>query len=147
MAELPTARSRAGKVDVGNSEVSAVTTAVSPSAADAFMCRLLRVSAVDPMAVIGAQNALRRSVVVSGVRCAFTYLLVPILVPTLGVMGSLAAPLSLVLCLYAMVNGVVGVRRFWVADHRAKWKYTWFMTAVLVFLLVAIALDVTRLVA
>lgn len=118
----------------------------SASATEMFMCRLLRVSETDPGAVFGARSALRRSVIISGIRCSIMYLLVPILVPVIGLTGAVASPLSIALCLYAMANGVVSVRRFWIADHRAKWKYTWFMAAVFLFLLVAIIFDVARMV-
>lgn len=108
------------------------------------MRRLLRVSTIQPDAVFGARSALRRSVVISGVRCTITYLLVPILVPVFSFMGAFAAPLSITLCLYAMGNGVVSVRRFWMADHRAKWKYTGFIGVVFGLLVVAIAMDMVR---
>jgi hypothetical protein len=116
------------------------------SRSDRFMRRLLRVTATDPNAVFGARSAMRRSIIISGIRCTITYLLVPILVPILGFMGTFAAPVSIALILYAMVNGVVSVRNFWIADHRARWQYTWFMGAVFIALTVALAFDVMSVV-
>ena len=117
------------------------------SRADLFMRRLLRVTTTDPKAVFRARSAMRSSIVIAGIRCTITYLLVPILVPILGFMGTFATPLSIALILYAMVNGVISVRRFWMADHRSRWNYTWFMAIVLLLLTVALVIDVITLAA
>lgn len=120
--------------------------------ADRFMRALLRVPTgrpigpTDAAAMRGAHRALRLSLVVSGLRCIATYLVIPLLVPLVSVLGIVAGPVSIVLSVLAMVSGVAGVRRFWVADHRAKWVYTWFVAFVLVVLTVFLVTDITRLV-
>lgn len=113
------------------------------SRADRFMRRLLRVSAADPSAAEGAHRAFRWAIAVSAVRCIVSYVLVPVLIPIVSLSGLVAAPISIALAAFAVVNGVISVRRFWVADHRRKWMYTWFMAAVFAVLLAAIALDAT----
>jgi hypothetical protein len=105
------------------------------------MRRLLRVQGVDRGAIFGAHRAFRTALIISGVRCIITYLLVPIAVPIVSFAGVLAAPLSIALCGVALVNGVASVRRFWLADHRDRWLYTWFMALVFVVLGVAIGLE------
>lgn len=116
--------------------------------ADQFMRKLLRVSAIRPTSsTAGAHRAFRVSVIISGIRCVATYLLVPVLVPVMSFAGVLAAPLGIVLCIVAVVSGIAGVRRFWIADHRAKWMYTWFMVAVFGILGIALIADISRLVA
>lgn len=110
------------------------------------MRSMLGVTTTDPSAVFGARSAMRSSIIISGIRCTITYLLVPILIPIFGFAGTLAAPLSIALCLYAIVNGVVSVRNFWLADHRRRWAYTGFMAAIFGLLLVAIVMDVRSLV-
>ena len=126
-----------------------MTTTVSSerSAADQFMRRLLRVHG-DPVpgAVFDAQNKLRSSIIVSGIRCIITYLLVPIVTPFIGFMGTVAAPVSIALSLIAIGFGYNSLRRFWLADHRLRWRYTIFIGVVFVLLAVGIALDVARLV-
>lgn len=126
---------------------SATGRAGSPSAADRFMLRLLRISTTDAGALSGAHRAFRLSLLVTAIRCTVIYLVVPILIPILSIAGVVAKPLSIALCLFALVNGVVSVRRFWLADHRAKWKYTAFMAVVFVVLIVSIVIDVVGLVA
>lgn len=101
------------------------------------MYRMLRVKPIDvdkidEEAILGAHRAFRWAIAVSAVRCTISYVIIPILIPLLSVMGSLAAPISISLCLVAIVNGWISVRRFWMTDHRGKWQYTWFMALVYV---------------
>jgi hypothetical protein len=104
---------------------------------------LLRIGdVVDKDAIFGARRSTTAAIVVSGIRCTITYLLIPILAPMVGLLDTLSAPISIALCVAAMVMGVAGIRRFWIADHRARWSYTAFMGVVLALLSVAIALDV-----
>lgn len=116
------------------------------SAADRFMRRLLRVRGTDKKVVGDAHRAFRTSVIVSAVRCLITYLAIPILVPLLSFAGVVAAPVGIVLCVVAVVNGIVSMRRFWISDHRARWMYTWFMAVVFVVLGIALYADISRLV-
>ena len=115
--------------------------------ADRFVRRLLRVGdVVDKNAIFGARRSTTTAIVVSGVRCTITYLVIPILAPFFGFLDALDAPISIVLSSLAIVMGIRGVRRFWIADHRARWSYTAFIGVVLALLLVAIAIEVTNLV-
>lgn len=111
------------------------------------MRRILRIDGeAVPGAVFDAQNKLRSSIIISGIRCIITYLLVPIVTPIVGFMGVLAAPVSIVLSVLAIVLGYNSMRRFWLADHRLRWRYTAFIAVVWVLLLVGIGMDVANLV-
>ena len=117
------------------------------SRTDRFMLRMLRidprdVDKVDTDEVRAAHRAFRWAIVVSAVRCTISYVIIPVLIPLLSVMGSLAAPISIALCLVALVNGWLGVRRFWRTDHRGKWGYTWFMALIYVISIVTIVHEV-----
>lgn len=120
--------------------------------ADRFMRALLRIPQVDHVAAVdaktnqGAHRAFRLSLVISGLRCLATYLVIPILVPVVSFAGVVVAPVGIALCLVAMVSGIAGVRRFWISDHRAKWIYTWFMAFVFITLAIFLVTDITRLV-
>jgi hypothetical protein len=72
-------------------------------------------------------------------------LLIPILAPFVGLLDTFGAPISISLCLVAIGMGVAGVRRFWLADHPARWSYTAFIGVVVVLLVVAIGIDVSRI--
>ncbi|CAN5307075.1 hypothetical protein BH18ACT5_BH18ACT5_11350 [soil metagenome] len=111
------------------------------------MRRLLRVGdVVDKNAIVGARRSTTTAIVASGIRCTITYLLIPILTPLVGLLDTLDAPISLALSSFAILMGIAGVRRFWVADHRARWSYTAFICAMLVLLSVAIASDISTIV-
>lgn len=112
------------------------------------MRRLLRVGdIVDKHAIIGARRSTTIAIVVSGVRCTITYLLIPIVTPFVTLLDTFGAPISIALSSFAMVMGIRGVRRFWIADHRARWSYTTFIGAILVMLCVAVAFDLRTIVA
>lgn len=117
----------------------------SDAAADRTMRRLLRVDGLDRSASAGAHRAFRTSVLVSAVRCLITYLAIPVLFPLLSLAGWVAGPIGIVLCVIAVVNGVVSVRRFWVADHPRRWVYTAFMGVVFVILAVAMVSEFHRM--
>ncbi|WP_324653241.1 hypothetical protein [Georgenia sp. H159] len=116
----------------------------SERAADRLMRRLLGVTGISRTSGTGAHRAFRISVVTSGVRCLITYLVVPVLVPVLSLAGWVAAPIGIALCVVAVVNGVVAVRRFWMSDHRSRWMYTAFMGVVFAILAVAMSTEIHR---
>jgi O-antigen/teichoic acid export membrane protein len=116
--------------------------------ADRFMRRLLRVGdVVDKNAILGARRNTTAAIVVSGIRCIITYLLIPILAPIVGLSGAASAPLTIALSVLAIYMGISGVRRFWIADHRARWAYTTFIGVVVVLLLIGIVVDVWTILA
>ena len=111
------------------------------------MRRLLRVGdVVDEHAVFGARRSTTTAIVLSGIRCTITYLLIPLLAPLVSLLDPLAAPISIALSSFAIVMGITGVRRFWIADHGARWSYTTFIGAVIVLLGLAIVFDVSTIV-
>ena len=113
--------------------------------ADRAMRRLLGVAEHDSGASAGAHRAFRVSVLVSAVRCLIMYIAIPVLVPLLSLAGWVAAPVGIALCVVAVVNGVVSVRRFWASDHPRRWMYTWFMGVVFVILAVAMVFEFSRM--
>ncbi|MDO5678480.1 MAG: hypothetical protein Q4G35_13375 [Propionibacteriaceae bacterium] len=117
----------------------------SNGAADRFMRRLFGVTQPNQVSSEGAHRAFRISVVLSGVRCLITYLVVPILVPLLSLAGWVAAPIGIALCVYAVINGIVSMKRFWGSDHPHRWLYTGFMAVVFVILGLALVSEFSRL--
>ncbi|MGD1053992.1 MAG: hypothetical protein ABR950_09220 [Candidatus Dormibacteria bacterium] len=92
-------------------------------AADAAMRRLLRIPAGSSQ--LDAEDTTRifnASMMLSGIRCMFTYMFMPILTPALGaVVGpAIGIPLALV----ALVFDVRGIRTFWRVDHPQRWLMT-----------------------
>lgn len=111
------------------------------------MRRLLRVGDdVDKNAILGARRSTTRALIISGIRCTLTYLLIPIMAPFIGLLDAIGAPLSVALSMVAIVMGVIGMRRFWLADHRARWAYSAVIGVVVVLLVVGIVFDMTKIV-
>jgi len=110
------------------------------------MRRLLHVGdMVDKNAIFGARRSTTTAIVISGIRCMITYLLIPFLAPFVGLLDTFSVPITVALSVLAIVMGISGLRRFWIADHRARWSYTFFIGVVLVLLSVGIAFDVSTL--
>lgn len=117
----------------------------SNGTADRIMRRLLGVTEVNKRSGDGAHRAFRTSIIFSAVRCLITYLAIPIIVPILSLGGWVAAPVGMALCVVAVVNGIVSLRRFWRSDHPKRWMYTAFMGIVFAILALALVSDLSRL--
>lgn len=82
---------------------------------------------------------------VSGIRCIITYLLVPVVAPIVNLSSAVSTRLVIVLSVVAIVMGISGVRRFWIADHRLRWAYTAFIGVVILLLVIGIGYDIASL--
>lgn len=116
----------------------------SSAGPDRFMRRLFGISGISQTSDRGAHRAFRTAVLISAIRCLITYLAVPILVPILSLSGWVAAPIGIALCVVAVINGVIAVRRFWFSDHRYRWMYTIFMGIVFLILTIALYTEINR---
>jgi hypothetical protein len=102
-------------------------------APDAAMRRLLRIPAGSSQLDADATSRIfTSSMMLSGLRCMFTYMFVPILAPALGaVVGpAVGIPLALV----ALVFDVRGIRTFWRVDHPQRWSMTLLYLVVMAWL-------------
>lgn len=116
---------------------------VQRPAIDRAMRRLLKVGDdVDRGAVLRARRNTTTAIVVAGIRCLITYILIPVLAPYIVLVRTVGAPLSIALSVLGITMGISATRRFWVADHRYRWAYTGFIAVVVVLLTVGIWLDV-----
>jgi hypothetical protein len=109
------------------------------------MCRLLRLDADAPPArLMGAHSVVSRSIAVSAVRCLLTYIVVPLL-GLVGLWERFGPGIGIALALVSIVALGAGVRRFFAADHRWRWKYTALAGALSVFVLAQLAIDLRAL--
>ena len=95
---------------------------------------------VDP-----ATTAFNRSMVISGVRCALTYVIFPWVLPLVGITGGVGPVLGITVGLVAIYFNVASIRRFWGSDHRYKWPITFVNCGVIVLLTVLIGIDIGEL--
>ena len=88
-----------------------------------------------------AENAFSQSVLVSAVRCTFTYLLIPFGFPLIGLSGSVGPWIGLPVGLIAIVANIVSIQRFHRSDHRWKWPMTVINVGIIALLVVLVVLD------
>lgn len=116
------------------------------STADLFMRQLLRISDAQPrLGETELRSAFSRSILVSATRCLLTYLVIPFLIPVLGVAAELAPWIGVPLGSLAIVFNVKSIRRFWRADHRWRWGYTAIGVTVICLLVYLVAGDLIEL--
>ena len=96
---------------------------VERSRADVFMRRLLRVDGVAPTGRAAAERVFSTSILISATRCLLTYIVLPFLIPIMGIAAGVTPFVGVVLGTVAIVANVASVRRFWRAEHRYRWYY------------------------
>lgn len=120
----------------------------SPSggSADAVMRRLLCVpSCATPVREKDVQRLFGTGILLSALRCLLTYVLPPFLGPVIGLAGGVGPAIGLPLAAVALVFDVLGVRRFWVANHRSRWSATFVYAGVMALVLALMIIDVVQL--
>lgn len=113
------------------------------SALDRLVRQLLLIGDASPRALFD----LKGSMLLAGVRCTLTYIVIPFGAPLLGWLGVLATPLSLAMSVVAVGLAISSLRRVWLADYRHRWPYTAFIVVAVVLLAVVIVGDVRALTA
>lgn len=93
---------------------------------------------------MGGRNALSSSIAISGVRCLFTYIFIPLLGPVVG-LGGAGPILGLSLGALSVVFIVLSMRRFFAADHKWRWGYAAIGGVLLVVVAVQSVLDLRTL--
>lgn len=92
-----------------------------------------------------AQRGFSRSVLISGIRCTLTYIVLPFVAPFIGLAPNVGPVVGLVVGTIAMAANLFSIRRFWRSDHRYKVPATVLHTAVLLLLTVLMVIDVRDL--
>ncbi len=92
-----------------------------------------------------AQRTFSRSILISGIRCALTYVLLPLVLPFVGLAPGLGPTIGLIIGVIAIAANIYSIRRFWRVNHRWKVHVTFLHLAVISLLLVLLVLDVKAL--
>jgi len=116
-------------------------------AADVFARRLLFIpegpaSASDD----SAHRIFNVSIAISALRCLLSYVVFPILAPLLGAATGVAPLIGIPVALVALFFDAVGIRRFWLADHRWRWAMTGIYATVMCMVTALLAADISHLV-
>ncbi len=116
------------------------------SAADAFMRRLLLIpSAPRRVRERDVQRMFSTGIFLSALRCLLSYVVLPFLGPVLGVAGGVGPAIGLPLAVVALYFDVLGIRRFFVANHRSRWQMTVVYAAVMALVVALMVIDIADL--
>jgi hypothetical protein len=116
------------------------------SGSDRFMRRLLRLPVDGPTATAtDAQKAFQTSLLVATVRCTLMYVVLPFVLPVIGLASDVGPWIGLAISVVAIVAIVMSIRRFWRADHSKRWHYTVFGTIVIGFMVYLAVQDISTL--
>jgi hypothetical protein len=116
-------------------------------AADRFMRRLLRIP--GERAAVPESETHRIfgvSIFLSATRCLLSYIVLPILLPLLGLAKGVGPWLGIPIGVLALTFDVLGIRRFWLADHHQRWLFSAVYAVVGTMVLTLLVIDVVSLV-
>ncbi len=89
--------------------------------------------------VQSAERVFGLSIVFSGIRCIIMYVIFPFVLPVLGIVGSFATQVDLVINVLAISGVIYSTRKFWRINYKHKVAYT-FIAVVAVLLMMAFML-------
>ena len=104
-----------------------------------------KVKASETVSNEKAQNTFATAMVISGIRCAFTYVIFPILAPALGIASGVGSGIGLVASLIGIAANIYSIKRFHASNHQWKWGITALNLSVIILLTVLLILDLTSL--
>jgi hypothetical protein len=102
-------------------------TVVAPerSRADQAMRRLLRVPENRaPIDESETHRIFSASIFLSALRCLLSYIVLPFVLPAIGLAKGVGPAIGIPIGLLALTFDAIGIRRFWLADHRQRWAFT-----------------------
>jgi hypothetical protein len=86
------------------------------------------------------------SIAISALRCLLSYIVFPIVTPLLGAAAKVGPAIGLPIAVIALIFDVMGIRRFWMADHRLKWMMTGIYVLVMGLVTALLVIDIIDLV-
>jgi hypothetical protein len=113
---------------------------------DKLVRRLLVIPDGAPkLSSVQAQRAFSAAMVLSGLRCLVSYVIVPVLLPVLGIATGAGPAIGVPVALLALVFDVRGIRRFWLAGSSHRWAMTGLYLAVMALVTFLLVQDLTAL--
>ncbi len=89
------------------------------------MRRLLRVPGDrPPIDESETHRIFSASIFLSALRCLVSYIVLPVLLPAVGLARGVGPAIGIPIGVLALTFDYLGIRRFWLADHRQRWAFT-----------------------
>ncbi|MHB8189224.1 MAG: hypothetical protein ACYDHP_02110 [Ferrimicrobium sp.] len=136
-------------MDKTKSQPRCSTSNAKSDGVEATVRRVLRVSEVDSSAPReqAAERLFSVAMVISGLRCTLSYVIIPFVLPALGLgaTAGLGPYVGIPIGVVALFFDVKGIRRFWVAGHRWRWQMTVIYLLVIALVLYLVIGDIVQL--
>ncbi len=117
------------------------------SKADEAMRRLLRVpSDQSPIDESETHRIFSASIFLSALRCLLSYIVLPVVLPLLGVAKGVGPAIGIPIGVLALTFDYLGIRRFWLADHRQRWAFSALYAVVGTMVLILLIVDIVNVV-
>ena len=129
---------------------TATTVPVTPapkvrSRPDQAMRQLLRVPEADrPIPESDTHRIFGASILLSATRCLLSYIVLPIVLPAIGVAKGVGPIIGIPVGVLALTFDYLGIRRFWLADHHQRWAFTALYAAVGGMVLALVIVDIVN---
>jgi hypothetical protein len=119
---------------------------VHRSKADLWVWKVLRIKEKpEGISEAAANKSFQTSMLISATRCTLTYVVFPIVIPLLGILKGVEAPLGIAIGSFAIVCDVFTIRRFFAADHKYRWYFSAIALGIIGLLFVLLAEDIWAL--
>ena len=94
-----------------------------------------------------AQRLFSISMVISGFRCILSYVILPFILPLLGVgaTAGVGPAIGIPVGIVALAFDARGIRRFWAINYRYKWQMTTIYLMVMALVTYLVVVDVVHL--
>jgi hypothetical protein len=117
------------------------------SRADQTMRRLLRVpDHQTPIDESETHRIFSASIFLSALRCLLSYIVLPVVLPAIGLARGVGPAIGIPIGLLALTFDYLGIRRFWLADHRQRWAFSALYAVVGTMVLVLLVVDIVDVV-
>lgn len=99
----------------------------------------------EPRAEAEVHNLFSSSMVLSGLRCVLSYIVLPVLAPWIGAVPLVGPAIGLPIGIVALIFDVRAIRRFFVADHRWRWVAAALYLVIMVMVSYLVVRDIVHL--
>ena len=107
------------------------------------MCRLLRVpDGTAPIDESETHRIFSASIFLSALRCLLSYIVLPVALPAIGLARGVGPAIGIPIGILALSFDYLGIRRFWLANHRHRWAFTALYAVVGTMVLVLLIVDI-----
>jgi hypothetical protein len=131
---------------VNQAQAESVSSPVERPRAEVAVRRLLFVpEGPQTMGEASAHRIFNVAMAISALRCLLSYVVFPIVTPVLGAAANVGPAIGLPIAVIALVFDVIGIRRFWLADHRWRWLMTGIYLAVMALVTTLLVGDIIKL--